>query len=141
MGLTMTLAVGTTVCAAQELVQKTVSLGTTSFVNSRRFGGLGENTDDPRVRVRGEWVNPKTAKAPSDSLRMVQLPGGLDADVSQALDDANLQVVGFMPHNLYVVAASPSKKKVAKALPSTIWVGDYDPATVCRPSCRTWLEG
>ena len=53
MGLTMTLAVGTTVCAAQELVQKTVSLGTTSFVNSRRFGDLGENTADPRVRVRG----------------------------------------------------------------------------------------
>ena len=128
----LALLVGVPVCAAQELVQTTVSLGTKSFVNSRRVGGLGGNTNDPRVRMQGEWVNPKTAKstakAPADSLRMVQLSGGLDAAASQALADAHLRVVGFMPDNLYIVAASPSKKKAAKALPSTIWVGDYDPA-------------
>ncbi len=123
---------------AQENKQSQAFLGTTTFITSRRFCNLGEDAKLVTIKAVGERVDPKTrqradgptldsadsADTPADNLRLVQVPGGLDAATARALSTSGMRIIGYLPHNTYIVVAPAAKMRAVKALPAVRWAGD-----------------
>jgi hypothetical protein len=139
--LTLSVLVGwtfaATVCFAQHPTPSTASIGSSSFMNSRRMGNLGAGTADSQLLAQGQWVNPQTvknvlgessARPPADSLRLMQLPGGLDAETSAALNASGMKVVGFIRNHTIIVSVPAVKLSAVRALSKVQWIGDYAPA-------------
>ncbi len=126
----------------QELKSSQLSLGTSSFINSRRLITLGESPSLTTIQARGEPLDPKTRQrpdgttvaraassmAPADTLRLVQLPGGLDDATARALSTSGMRIIGYIQHNTFIVAVPAARLKALQALPAARWVGDYEPA-------------